>query len=1048
MSQQLAVSMLGNPSILLDGSPLVFPYRQAEAILYYLFLNKAGNKYTLADLIWEDKCTEEKTNSNLRNAFYIIRKNLGKDFLVKESGDIIKINPALSLTIDTDCFLKNGDDLSLYRGDFLEGFYLKNNISFNEWVTNNRQVFKAHYLKKLHCAISHHFDSGNYELCESLCQKQMLINEFDETAYKYLMQIYLSRKEYTQALHIYNRLESLLEQELFETPAKDIQDLAFVIEQTWNEEVNKILEGRKELKSQERVSSVFCGREAELERIEKNLSSLGQSVPVQHLLLIGEAGVGKTRLAKQALSAQPLPADSLLLTSRCYCAEEKYILKPWQKPARELLQYLADTENTAQHISLVQSIQALFPFTQEQCHPMPDADDISTLDYKSIQSIFVNGLIRLSSGVPLIFFFDDIQWADKVSLSLMRDIITSLKDYSRQNLFFLFTARSSLEGDAERFSEDMCSIGQLEHTTVNRFDYGDTIFLASRLLPGYVFTDNVKEQLFHETEGNALFITEAVNTIKYHGSPDDITPNMRNIIKQRIAPIPAEYRQIMNLVSIFFDGVSYDCLSVLSRKEDFELVEILEYLLDKDLLKEDADQENTFFSFSHQKILEYVYDEMSWTKKRILHNKAGHYFESRLCAGPADMALYPKLIFHFERGANRQKYLKYAVKYLYNYLNVTHEFFPIIGHNLTLFTLDMREETSDRLSADLSSIEELLYAVENKVNESSFELFDGENSGEEQLEILSDYLHMIGRHYIRICSYEKGLFYILKLKELNQKTPSTFRLTKLLQANRQLICVYINRYEPDKMEEVVSESLQLLSPTDFSDETAIWKRLQGLGDIMKGSLEKGISHLQDAIEIFSSSPARDEHLYNLAAAYSWIGEAFRHSMAYEKAMECYEKALQIGGSNFLVSGVSVFYAYAGMAAYDSGSLCSAEKYLTESIARYEQGNLMWGRSLPYSYYSQILLEKGEWDKALNHLETALGYAEKLQNPYEKGVIYRIYAQIKAGVYPAGENNISVQNALPSDAAYYYHEARRMLRDVYSPVDEQYLDAVEKIVSEL
>ena len=121
---------------------------------------------------------------------------------------------------------------------------------------------------------------------------------------------------------------------------------------------------------------------------------------------------------------------------------------------------------------------------------------------------------------------------------------------------------------------------------------------------------------------------------------------------------------------------------------------------------------------------------------------------------------------------------------------------------------------------------------------------------------------MIGRHYIRICSYEKGLFYILKLKELNQKTPSTFRLTKLLQANRQLICVYINRYEPDKMEEVVSESLQLLSPTDFSDETAIWKRLQGLGDIMKGSLEKGISHLQDAIEIFSSSPARDEHLYN------------------------------------------------------------------------------------------------------------------------------------------------------------------------------------------
>lgn len=1047
MSQQLAVSMLGSPSILLDGSPLVFPYRQAEAILYYLFLNKAVNKYTLADLIWEDKCSEEKTNSNLRNAFYIIRKNLGKDFLVKESGDIIRINPALFPMLDTDLFLKDEDNTGLYRGDFLEGFYLKNNVSFNEWVTNTRQVFKAHYLKKLHRAISRHYDSGNFELCESLCQKQMQINEFDETAYKYLMQIYLSRKEYTQALHIYNCLESLLEQELFETPAKEIQDLALAIEQTWNEEVNKILEGKKELKSPRHIFSVFCGREAELERMEKNLSSLGQDDPVRHMLLLGEAGVGKTRLANQALSPQNLPADALLLTSRCYCAEEKYILKPWQKPVRELLQYLTDTGNAAQHMSLVQSIQALFPFTQEQCHPMPDADDISTLDYKSIQSIFVNGLIRLSCCVPLVFFFDDIQWADKVSLSLMRDIITSLKDYSRQNLLFLFAARSGLEGDAERFAEDMCSIGQLEYIAVNRFDYRDTISLASCLLPGYAFTDSVKEQLFHETEGNALFITEAVNTIKYHGSPDDITPNMRNIIKQRVAPVPPEYRQILNLVSIFFDGVSYDCLSVLSRKEDYELVEILEYLLNKDLLKEDMDQENTFFSFSHQKIMEYVYDEMSWTKKRILHNKAGHYLEGRLLGGPADMALYPKLIFHFERGANRQKYLKYAVKYLYNYLNVTHEFFPIIGHNLTLFTLDMREETSDRLSADLSSIEDLLYTVENKVNESSFELFDGENSREEQLEILSDYLHMIGRHYIRICSYEKGLSYIFKLKELNRQTPTPFQLTKLLQANRQLICVYINRYEPDKMEEIVSESLQLLAHTDFTDEVAIWKRLQGLGDIMKGSLKKGISHLQEAIAIFSNSPARDEHLYNLAAAYSWIGEAFRHSMEYEKAMEYYEKALKISGSNFLVSGVSVFYAYAGMAACDNGSLCSAEKYLTESIARYEQGNLMWGRSLPYSYYSRILLEKGACSEALAHLKTALGYAEKLENPYEMGIIYRIYAQIKAGIYSACDNDISVQNALPADAAYYYHEACRMLRDVYSPVDEQYLDAVAEKISE-
>ncbi|MCA5963947.1 hypothetical protein LC724_31240 [Blautia sp. RD014234] len=88
----------------------------------------------------EDELQSEK-------CLYIIRKNLGKDFLVKESGDIIRINPALFPMLDTDLFLKDEDNTGLYRGDFLEGFYLKNNVSFNEWVTNTRQVFKAHYLK-------------------------------------------------------------------------------------------------------------------------------------------------------------------------------------------------------------------------------------------------------------------------------------------------------------------------------------------------------------------------------------------------------------------------------------------------------------------------------------------------------------------------------------------------------------------------------------------------------------------------------------------------------------------------------------------------------------------------------------------------------------------------------------------------------------------------------------------------------------------------------------------------------------------------------------
>lgn len=142
MNTELKICLLGMPSILKDQLPVVFPYRQAEAVFYYLVIHKAVNRETLAGLIWEDSCTEEKLNANLRNAFYIIRKTLGKDFIQKESGSIIRISPEYDLRLDTDQFLKASAPLSLYRGDFLDGFYLKNNTQFNSWVSNTRQMYK------------------------------------------------------------------------------------------------------------------------------------------------------------------------------------------------------------------------------------------------------------------------------------------------------------------------------------------------------------------------------------------------------------------------------------------------------------------------------------------------------------------------------------------------------------------------------------------------------------------------------------------------------------------------------------------------------------------------------------------------------------------------------------------------------------------------------------------------------------------------------------------------------------------------------------------
>lgn len=1047
---QLEVKLLGTPSVLLNHAPVNLPYRQTQALLYYLLVNKKGNKETLADLIWGDKCQGQKISSNLRNALYILRKYLGKDFIKNDVGELISIDPNLQIVMDIEQFLSESGSVALYDGEFLEGFYLKNNTLYNDWVERTRQYLKNVYLNKLHSSIIQEYETGNSELCEELCHKQLELNEFDETAYQYLMKIYQQRKNYSLALKLYHQLEKLFLQELFEKPGKETRELALSIEETLNSEISLLLENKKETAGSDAEQDIFYGRKEELDRLQNIFSEFMREQPFKHALLTGEAGIGKTALAEQFLhfikqsvhKASPGNQPVLCLKMRCYYAEERYILKPWQAVARKLLEFLKEQHKTEEHRFLIQGITGLFPFLETDSAPLFDTDDIGTMDYKSLQSIFVNSLLHFSTKQPFVLYIDDIQWSDEISLSMIRDILTSSRSIKGCRLLFLMTCRNNPGAELQRLFDTMYSLELFDIIPLHRFNFQETVSLASRLLPDYHFTNEARNQLFHETEGNVFFIKEAVQNIKYNGSPEELTPNMRNIIEQRIAPLPDECYQILNLVSIFFDGVSFKCLSAMSHKEDYILAELLETLLKQNLLKEDVDHHDTFFSFTHQKFCEYVYEKMSWTKKRILHDKAGLFYEGRLRQNLSDMALYPKLIYHFEKGSNYHKYLKYAVKYLYNYLNVTHEFFPVIEQNLSFFTMNMKEQKPELLTSHQSSIETLLCSVENIVHDQIDLFLMEETDRNEQLEIVSDYLHMTGRHYIRTCNYDKGLHYILKLKEINEAYDSPIRLNKLLQANRQLICVYINLYEPKKMTQVIQDSLKLLEPYSLPEETAVWKRLQGLCNIMGGDPDEGIRHLGDAIDIFTHSKDKEKHLYNLAAAYSWIGEAWRQTFEYEKALGYYDKAIEICSRNSLVSGISIFYAYAGMAAYDSGNLSMAEKYLQKAMSGYEHGNLMWGRSLPYSYYSLILFSRKAYDDAFSHLETARSYAAKLKNKYELGIIARIDAQIKTGLFDDEEKQEFVSSKTGGTFSELYGRAATLLKEVYSPVDQQYLRSMK------
>ena len=143
----LNVTMLQTPSVTLDGVPVSFPFKRADALLYYMLVRRSATRQELISLLWES-CDEATGLKNLRNTLYTLKKTLGGDFLLSPQKSLVVVNSAWEVDCDYDRFTQQGD-FSAYRGPFLQGFAVKHAFSFDEWLDRTREKLHEQYLGRL-----------------------------------------------------------------------------------------------------------------------------------------------------------------------------------------------------------------------------------------------------------------------------------------------------------------------------------------------------------------------------------------------------------------------------------------------------------------------------------------------------------------------------------------------------------------------------------------------------------------------------------------------------------------------------------------------------------------------------------------------------------------------------------------------------------------------------------------------------------------------------------------------------------------------------------
>ena len=396
---------------MLDSVPCPLPYQKAEALLYYLAVEKTVTREQAASLLWGG-CDEAAARKNLRHAIYTARKALGEDCILPCGRQELIFNPELSVSLDYDRLLKDGCT-DAYQGEFLSGFYVKGSPAFEEWMLAKRQHALNAYLKLLERQLSL-LPAGNIEETERLFGLYLKEEPLDETIYGLMIKRYLDNGLYYKGIKLYSRLCLLLEKELSASPGKQLQSL-----------YHRLMDAlSQEQPLAEKAAEEIPGREKELRFLSQAFQTfmVGKSTSV---LLTGEEGCGKTCLSEyflRILSEQSF----LVLQATCLETEQSLLLKPVSAMLLQLQHYISLYRLKAE-LSYLEAASRLFPLS----------GSIDTTVFSLLFQLFFS----IGEQIPLVLFFDNLHFMDSASL----DFISLLIRSRNPNILFLGTALPSCE---------------------------------------------------------------------------------------------------------------------------------------------------------------------------------------------------------------------------------------------------------------------------------------------------------------------------------------------------------------------------------------------------------------------------------------------------------------------------------------------------------------------------------------------------------------------------------------------------------------------------
>jgi DNA-binding SARP family transcriptional activator len=471
-----------------------------------------------------------------------------------------------------------------------------------------------------------------------------------------LLALYRSGRQ-SEALAAYQDARRALVEELGIEPGRPLRDLQQAI---LNQDPALELDAGSDSPA-DATRGVFVGRSHELSLL---LAGLGDALSGRGrlVLLIGEPGIGKSRLAEE-LVHQSRARGATVLSGRSWEAGGAPAYWPWVQVLRAYVRD-CDLDALRSHLGagapyLAQILPELRDRLEDLAEPVSlesDGDRFRLFD------ALTEFLDRASRDSPIVIVLDDLHAADASSLVLLQFVTRAL---SSMHVLVVGIARNVDPVPAEDLN---ALLGELTREPVTRrLSLGG---LSREEIAEYVessfeiASSAFVDALHEETEGNPLFVTETVSLLAAEGTTlgdaaITIPESVRDVISRRLARLSEECNRVLLLASILGREFTLDGLARISGVEEPALLETLDEAMVARVVVE-APGVPGRLRFAHVVTRDTLYEGLTGARRAQLHRRALNGLEELY--GSDSSAHLPELAFHAAAANEREKALAYARK--------------------------------------------------------------------------------------------------------------------------------------------------------------------------------------------------------------------------------------------------------------------------------------------------------------------------------------------------------------------------------------------------